>query len=76
MGAVGERVERIDMAFVIDPMSLSFSPKALDVRIWSCIREVIDSTERQFWSCKVSGCSANDMPVFVLYPCKVDAKSA
>jgi len=36
----------------------------------------MDSTEWQFWSCKVSGCSANDMPVHFVYACKVDAKSA
>ena len=36
----------------------------------------MDSSEGLLWSCKVSGCSVNDMLVFFLYVFKEDSKVA
>ena len=36
----------------------------------------MNSPEEQLWSCKVSGCSVKDMPVFFLYAVKEDSKIA
>ena len=44
--AVVERVERRYIVLLIDVMTLSFPPKALDAGIWSCRRVVMDPTER------------------------------
>lgn len=71
-----ERVERIDIVLLINSLTLSLPPTSLDGCNWVWRAAVMDSTEWQFSSCKVIGCSGNDMPVFFSYVCRADSNSA
>jgi len=73
--AVSERVVNIDKVPLIDLMALSLPLDLLKACAWPWRTAVIDSMEWQLWSCMVSGCSVNVMPVFFSYSLKADSKS-
>jgi len=66
----------MDMVLLIDSLTLSVPPNSADGCNWPWRWAVMDSTEWQFLSCKVTGWSGNDMPVFFSYACRADSNSA
>jgi hypothetical protein len=67
-------VDNITRVLLIDLIALSFPLNLLKACAWPWRRAVVDSMVGQAWSCIVSGCSGNAMPVFFSYSVKAESK--